>query len=625
MATITPPPSARNMGEYQRRVRSPLARLRGYIRAYVSLEGALLLVLYLALWFWIGLALDYGVFKATAALGVPPFDWVQILPWGVRLALLVAVSAAIAAAVFLLVFGRMWREFRDPALALVLERRFPDLLGDRLITAVELSDLKEAEKQGYSTAMVLETVHEASERVEKVPVQKAFDWGRLVRRGVLAVALTLGLYLVVGGACLAFDLITHVHAGRIGYSRFNEIAGIWFERDVLLKNTIWPRQSQLEFVNVPEEGLKVGKGNPVPSVRLRAIEYAIADPKTAEGWRALRWNDLTARPDLIGAAVPAPPFSAAPRDAAAGLTVDEAALALRKFDVRAAAPNEAGRWLLADPTAKGGWRPLRWADLKPEKLDGLPLPKTLPAWEGKGPVEDLTVEAVATAAAAAGANGPAEFKDVDAISQHLDRLAAVHDVIDRVNARAAQPEMSRTLRRLDVPEKIYLSGSSDKSTLQQTLDRGSDNEYQADFKGLDESISFGVQADDYFTPRRSITLVEPPKLDKLIVDEQQPAYLFFRPDDATTLGWLRGQKQPFAAHDVHQADVGAESERIDVPAGTDLVLTGHVTKDPQRSVPQGEEPAGTCASCASASRTRTSSGRRGFTSSRRPTTRSWWS
>ena len=514
MATITPPPGrAQDMADYQRRVRSPLARLRGAIRTYVSLEGALLLVLYLALWFWIGLALDYGVFKLTAALGMPPFDWVQAWPWAVRLVLLVAVAGAIAAAVFLLVFGRMLREFRDPALALVLERRFPELLGDRLITAVELSDLKEAERQGYSPAMVMETVHEASQRVEKVPVQKAFDWRRLVRRGVLAAVLTLGLYLVVGGVTLAVDMARHAHAGRTGFGRFNEVAGIWFERNILLKNTIWPRQAQLVFVNVPEDGLKVGEGNPVPSVRLRALEYVIADPKTPEGWRApdLERPDGPARPGRRDR-----PRGAVRRGAArrGGRPDGGRGGAAHPQVRRAHAPDPARRAGGCWPSRAAAWRPLRWADLKPEKLDGLPVPKTLPTWEGRPADNDLTLESVAAAATAAGPGGPAEFKDVDAIAQHLDRLTAVHDVIERVNARAALPEMSRTMRRLDVPEKIFLSGYGEKSSLQQSLDRGSDNEYTADFKNLDESIGFGVQADDYYTPRRTITLVPPPTLDR---------------------------------------------------------------------------------------------------------------
>ena len=122
-----------------------------------------------------------------------------------------------------------------------MERRFPKLLGDRLITAVELSGLQKAEEQGYSPAMVRETIHEVAERVEQVPVQQAFDWGRLVRRGLVAAALTLGLYLVAGGVCLALDSARHVHAGRTGFSRFNETAAIWIERNILLQNTIWPR------------------------------------------------------------------------------------------------------------------------------------------------------------------------------------------------------------------------------------------------------------------------------------------------------------------------------------------------------------------------------------------------
>src|SRR5438874_2667182 len=164
MATITPPARTRNLSESNQRVRSPLARLRGYIRGYVSLEGALLLVLLLALWFWISLAIDYGAFKLFT------LDWVQEWPWAVRLVLLVLLTAGVATAVSLNVFGRLFRDFTDAALALVLERRFPKLLGDRLITAVELSDLKKAEEQGYSPAMILETIHEAAERVQEVPV-----------------------------------------------------------------------------------------------------------------------------------------------------------------------------------------------------------------------------------------------------------------------------------------------------------------------------------------------------------------------------------------------------------------------------------------------------------------------
>src|SRR5579864_5270318 len=73
MASVTTPRSKYEHDENQRRVRHPLQLLRKYIRTYVALEGTALVLLFLAGWFWIGLALDYGAFRLFA------FDWVQEL------------------------------------------------------------------------------------------------------------------------------------------------------------------------------------------------------------------------------------------------------------------------------------------------------------------------------------------------------------------------------------------------------------------------------------------------------------------------------------------------------------------------------------------------------------------
>ena len=43
MATVNPALQTRNLTEAHRQVRSPLEKLRGYIRTYVSLEGAAVL------------------------------------------------------------------------------------------------------------------------------------------------------------------------------------------------------------------------------------------------------------------------------------------------------------------------------------------------------------------------------------------------------------------------------------------------------------------------------------------------------------------------------------------------------------------------------------------------------
>src|SRR5690348_15205111 len=115
MATVTRP---FDRPALDRRVRHPLQALRGYIRTYVVLEGAAVAVIYLALWFWIGLLLDYGTFRLFA------FDWIQELNQNlpestattVRIVLLVALVAGLLAVVATKVLLRLFREFRDAAL-----------------------------------------------------------------------------------------------------------------------------------------------------------------------------------------------------------------------------------------------------------------------------------------------------------------------------------------------------------------------------------------------------------------------------------------------------------------------------------------------------------------------------
>src|SRR5438034_4141115 len=173
MATAPPAPTTASRAEPAPGVMHPLERLRGTIRRYVTLEGLAVVGVYLALWFWIGLALDFGAFKAFRV------DWVQELPRGVRGGLLFVLVLGLLAVVAVKVVRRLMVEFRPPALALVLERRFPQQLGDRLITAVELADLDRAAEQGHSRAMIQQTIRDAAKAVGTVPVNEVFDWQRL--------------------------------------------------------------------------------------------------------------------------------------------------------------------------------------------------------------------------------------------------------------------------------------------------------------------------------------------------------------------------------------------------------------------------------------------------------------
>ena len=116
----------------------PLDRLRGVIRRYVVVDGLLAAALFVLAWFWLGLAADYGLFRVSA------FDWVLDTPKGLRVAALVVSALLLVALLVTRLAFMLTRELSYPALALVNEKRFPKVLGDRLITAVELADTRRA-------------------------------------------------------------------------------------------------------------------------------------------------------------------------------------------------------------------------------------------------------------------------------------------------------------------------------------------------------------------------------------------------------------------------------------------------------------------------------------------------
>jgi hypothetical protein len=538
MASVSTPKSFATLADARHAVRSPLDRLRGYIRTYVSLEGAAVVAMYLALWFWIGLALDYGFFKAFT------IDWVQELPWAVRAVLLAVLSAGLLAAVALTVLTRLFREFRDAALALVLERRFPRVLGDRLITAVELSDPEQAARHGYSPAMVRETIHEAARRVETLPVQEVFDWRRLRTRGALIAVLALGGYLLVGAAFTAAASARQGSFTLRGFRDFHDVALLWLERNILLQDTIWPRRAHLELVGFPaSDEVRMGRGSTPPTLRVRALKYVIAGPPGREavaGYRA--W--------LSGQGV-------------TGEAQDEL---VKQFSRR---PAE-------------GWRALSWFDL-PALLRPygsadsaqaslaalLASPQALPeSWTPRDLQAGLTVDEIEL--------------QLDKPETHQTLAAGTHEglraMLADVGSLAGTPSMSRTLRVLQVPDRVLLisRGRTTGNVSINTLQKVADNEYTGSFGDLTESVTFTVQGEDYSTARRRVTLVEPPILETLTRAEERPAYLYYRPAKP---GEVRGARQLFEESSVSLQ--GGEVSRIDLPAGSNVTLKAVASKDLQ--------------------------------------------
>jgi hypothetical protein len=108
-----------------------------------------------------------------------------------------------------------------------------------------------------------------------------------------------------------------------------------------------------------------------------------------------------------------------------------------------------------------------------------------------------------------------------------------------------------------------------------TLKQINDNEYEGQFPDLKETVTFRARGEDYYTANKKIIVVPPPSLIKLTRDQYEPAYLYYR----GKADELRGRKQVRRNLDVSL--FGGDVSRIDLPAGSDIVLTATTDKELQ--------------------------------------------
>jgi hypothetical protein len=588
MATVDKTSRVRNVAEASRRVRDPLQKLRGYIRLYVSLEAAAIAILFVAACFWISLALDYGAFKI-------PFlsiDWVQKLHWSVRVALLVVFVLFLLAIIASKAVIRLLQRFRDAALALELERRFPKILGDRLITAIELSNRRKIIEQGYSPAMVDETIVEAAERVEKLPLKEVFRWGRLWSMAAIIFAATVVLYLLTAAGFCAAESYSQGHTTLAGFNEFHEVATIWFERNVLLRDTIWPRRAYLVVLEPDTDNLRLGRDKQSPSIRVRALKYVVADPKTSEGWRALTWKDLKDKKHLIGGEPAVAPEDWKLRDQDAGLTVDEVDLLFAKFDIRKGVDGKPlpFTWAVAD-NSEAGWRPLAWKDLTGDYLtttfrNDFQVPKLPAKWPAPlDPALGHSIDEVVKEMDKEDNHNDPALGDIRNVLAHLDRLDAMRRTLDKVDRRAADGGLRRTMRKLIVPLAVDLTVKGPTTSNTMTLTKMPDNEFTGTFGELKEKAQsqwkfrYYARGEDYYTQDRYLIVVPPPTLSKLEREELRPAYLYYRVGGLSNVKVedVKGQKQPIERTPVSL--MSGDVVLIDFPAGTDLTLIGEADKE----------------------------------------------
>ena len=142
-----------------------LAKLKSSIRRYVLLRGLAMLLTAIVAVFWLSLLADSAWFRLTRLE----------LPRETRLAILIACLALLVIVLFHGIVWQLMVQLKRKALALLLERRFPQL-NDRLITVVETAEETESavaknERAPLSQTMLDRTIHEACRLMESLRIE----------------------------------------------------------------------------------------------------------------------------------------------------------------------------------------------------------------------------------------------------------------------------------------------------------------------------------------------------------------------------------------------------------------------------------------------------------------------
>ncbi len=195
-------------------IEAVLARLRAKIRTYVFLEGTAWVIAALGAVFWITLALNWAYFKVSNLE----------LPVWFRMVIDIAAISFLAGCLMIWLVQRLLKNMRTKALALVLERRFPEL-DDRLITAVEVAESTTGKESAFTTTLLHRTIADVSEAAHRLEVSDVFA-KRPLRSAMLAA--------VVFTASIA------------GFGFLNQRAfGYWYQAFFGLREEYWDRETLL--------------------------------------------------------------------------------------------------------------------------------------------------------------------------------------------------------------------------------------------------------------------------------------------------------------------------------------------------------------------------------------------
>ncbi len=320
--------------------------LRSRIRRYVVWEGLAIVVLFLGAMFW-GLYLADELHFAVRKLELPL--WLRRL-------LAVAGIAGFTWLLLTRVVVRLLRPLEPRSLALLLERRFPDL-AERLITAVELEG-QPLDRSAVSNAMLQQTLTDLGRQMGTLDVTPVFDF-RPLKRGLLIAGVVLAS--IIGFGVVNAQAMSRWVAAYIGGE-----TNYWerFRRNALHMRVVAQPGDKIRHFNA-QQIYKHPRGGDL------VLQIESDKPDTAPDNVALSWRSLTEAGRTRGTVNLIPATAGVYRHTMKNV-VDEQLL-----------------WLRGGDFANG--TPYQVVIVEPPRIDRVELQCDYPAYMGMDSLEDRPV------------------------------------------------------------------------------------------------------------------------------------------------------------------------------------------------------------------------------------------
>ncbi len=193
-----------------------LSKLRSAIRRYVLLRGIAMFLTTVVLVFWVSLAVESFWFSSTKLE----------LPQGVRLAIIVIGLSLIAAVFFQAIIWQLLVKLKRRALALLLEKRFPEL-NDRLITAVETAEQPKQNQAdpALTQAMLVRTLEETSRITDSLEIKEVFNTKPIRRAGLFAAVAVVSIAATAVASPQTFSHWSNAYV-RLAEDYWNRVNGL---------------------------------------------------------------------------------------------------------------------------------------------------------------------------------------------------------------------------------------------------------------------------------------------------------------------------------------------------------------------------------------------------------------